>query len=160
MIGQTRANHAHFVWDIIQSIDELGAVRLSAMREFLADYAEGKKAGRYVAAELPALPFSTASFDLALCAHFLFFYSDNLSLAFHEQAIATLCRVAKEVRIFPLLTYNAVRSPFIDALVPTLEKSGYNVSIESVPYEFQRGGNQVLRIFRQPIDGFELVLEK
>ncbi len=147
VIGQTCANQAHFVWNVIQSIDELGAVRLSAMREFLADFAHGKKQGRYIAAELPALPFATASFDLALCAHFLFFYSDNLALAFHEQAIATLCRIAKEVRIFPLLTYNAVRSPFIEEIIPHLEKSGRRVSIESVPYEFQRGGNQMLRIF-------------
>ena len=147
VIEQTRANQTHFVWESIRSIDELGVVRLSAMREFLADFANGKKRGRYIAAELPSLPFSTAAFDLALCAHFLFFYSDNLSLAFHEQAIATLCRIAKEVRIFPLLTYNAVWSPFVDEIIPHLEKAGRRVSIESVPYEFQRGGNQLLRIF-------------
>jgi len=147
VLGQTRANQDQFIWDVIRSPDELGAVRLKAMREFLADYTAGKKEGRYVAAELPALPFSSASFDLALCSHFLFLYSDNLSLAFHEQAITAMCRIAKEVRIFPIITYNSERSPFVEALLPTLERSGHSLSVESVPYEFQRQGNQMLRIF-------------
>jgi hypothetical protein len=147
VIAQTRANQAQFVWEFIRSPDELGAVRLKAMREFLADYAAPHKQGRYAAAALPALPFLSASFDLALCSHFLFLYSDNLSLAFHEQAIAAMCRVAREVRIFPLITYNAERSPFVEVLIPRLEQAGHKVSIESVPYEFQRGGNQMMRIW-------------
>jgi hypothetical protein len=146
VIEQTRRNQDRFVWDVIASPDDLGQVRMAAMTDFLADYEQGTADGRYVTAELPNLPFSPDSFDLALCSHFLFLYSDNLSLSFHEQAIESLLRVAREVRIFPLLTYNAQLSPYVDPLSQSLTKAGYQVSFEVVPYEFQRGGNQMMKI--------------
>jgi hypothetical protein len=146
VLGQTRANRDLYLWEAIKSPEELGRVRLAAMRDFLADYDLGKSEGRYVAAELPSLPFPSASFDLALCSHFLFLYTDHLSLAFHVQAIEAMCRVASEVRIFPLLTYNAQPSPYIEPLTERLREAGHPVSIDNVPYEFQRGGNKMMRI--------------
>jgi hypothetical protein len=148
VIGQTRRNQDKFVWDAIQSPEELGRIRQAAMNEFLGDYEMGKKDGRYVTAELPALPFAPHSFDMALCSHFLFLYSDSLSLAFHQQAVDELCRVAQEVRIFPLLNYNAEPSPYVTPILEHLAGAGRAVSIEKVPYEFQRGGNQMIKIIR------------
>lgn len=148
MIEQARQNQAQLVWTIIKSPDELGQIRMDAMQSFLKDYDQGKRAGRYVAAELPYLPFEPASFDIALCSHFLFLYSDNLSLAFHQRAIEAMCSVAREARIFPLLTYNAEPSPFVEPLLEKLAQAGYKVAIERVPYEFQRGGNNMLRVWR------------
>ena len=112
---------------------------MAAMQEFLDDYEPGKAQGRYVESELPALPFDDASFDLALCSHFLFLYTTQLGEAFHRSAIREMCRVAGEVRIFPLLALGGSRSPFVDQSVDDLRASGYDVSIEGVPYEFQRG---------------------
>ena len=146
VIEQTRRNQDKFVWQVIPSLDELGRIRMAAMDDFLDDYDQGMADGRYVPAELPTLPFSPDSFDLALCSHFLFLYSDNFSLDFHQQSIKAMCRVAKEVRIFPLLTYNADPSPYVEPLIENLAKAGHQVSIESVPYEFQRGGDQMMRI--------------
>jgi len=146
VIGQTRQNKEKFVWDLIASPDELGRVRLKAMSEFLGDYERGREAGRYIPAELPDLPFALRSFDLALSSHFLFFYSDSLSLALHKNAVNELCRVAREVRIFPLLTYNAAPSPFVAPIVDHLQGEGRTVTIERVPYEFQRGGNMMMKI--------------
>ena len=148
MIGQTRQNQAKFVWTYIKSPDELGRLRMDAMQTFLADFEQGKREGRYVGGELPYLPFKPASFDLALCAHFLFLYSDNLSLAFHQRAIEAMCTVAREARIFPLLTYNAELSPRLEPLQERLAQGGYTVTIERVPYEFQRGGNHMLKVVR------------
>lgn len=148
VMDQTRQNLDRFIWTRIASPEELGVVRMKAMTTFLADYDQGKQEGRYVPSELPDLPFKRASFDLALCSHFLFLYSDNLSLAFHERAIAGMCQVARETRIFPLLTYNAAPSPFVASLMQKLSLAGYKVSIEKVSYEFQRGGNEMLRIAR------------
>jgi hypothetical protein len=148
VIGQTRQNEAKFVWTYIKSPDELGRIRMDAMQTFLADYAQGKREGRYVSGALPYLPFKPASFDIALCSHFLFLYSDKLSLAFHQQAIEAMCAVAREVRIFPLLTYNADLSPRLEPVRQRLAQAGYTVTIERVPYEFQRGGNEMLRVLR------------
>ena len=149
VIKQTRDNREKFLWDVISSPDELGSVRMAAMQEFLADYDDGRNCGRYVAAELPHIPFAADAFDIALSSHFLFLYSDNLSLEFHRKAIDEMCRVAREARIFPLLNYNAELSPYLDPLVRNLESTGHTVSIERAPYEFQRGANQMLRVVKK-----------
>jgi SAM-dependent methyltransferase len=146
VLAQTRLNAEHFVWDSIRSVEDLGRLRMTAMREFLADYEQGKAQGRYVDAELPVLPFPDASFDLALCSHLLFLYSAQLDEAFHRAAALELTRVSDEVRIFPLLALDGQRSPYVDGTVTALREAGCEVSIEIVPYEFQRGGNQMMRI--------------
>ena len=146
VLEQTRRNAAEFVWDSIGSIDELGRIRMAAMESFLDDYTHGKAQGRYIEGELPALRFTDRSFDLALCSHFLFLYSDQLGEAFHHRAALELCRVAGEIRVFPLLALGGSRSPFVDGTIDCLRDAGHDVSIEVVPYEFQRGANQMMRI--------------
>ena len=146
VIDQTRRNADEFVWSAIRSIEELGTVRMAAMKNFLDDYPTGKSEGRYIDAELPSLPFGDASFDLALCSHFLFLYTTKLGEAFHHAAIREMCRVAVEVRIFPLLALGATPSPIVEPVVEGFGRQGFNVSIEDVPYEFQHGGNQMMRI--------------
>lgn len=146
IIDETRRNSDEFVWKSIRSVDELGQVRMAAMEGFLSDYRQGKADGRYIEAGLPSLPFADRSFDLALCSHLLFLYSVELGENFHRESLRELCRVAREVRVLPLLALGGQRSPYVDPCVADLRESGHDVSIESVPYEFQRGGNQMLRI--------------
>ena len=146
VMRQTYQHRDRFVWASIKSPEDLGKTRLAAMDRFLSDYDEGKPSGRYVIGELPALPFEAESFDLALCSHFLFLYSDNFSLEFHRKAIDEMCRVATEARIFPLLNYNSQPSPYVEPLLKDLADAGYEPTVVKVPYEFQRGGNQMLRV--------------
>ena len=146
VLEQARRNAGEFVWESIRSVEDLGRVRMAAMNDFLGDYSRGKLDGRYVDAELPTLPFAASSFDLALCSHLLFLYSDHLDEAFHRAAIRDLCRIAGEVRIFPLLALGGRRSPHIDAVIEGARRAGHEVSIERVAYEFQRGGNEMMRI--------------
>ncbi|TKJ36440.1 MAG: SAM-dependent methyltransferase [Planctomycetes bacterium B3_Pla] len=146
IIEQTRKNAGNFVWSSIGSIEDLRDTRTAAMAQFMADYDEGKEQGRYVNAELPVLPFDDGAFDIALCSHFLFLYSNRLSLEFHRESVRQLCRIAKDVRIFPLIDLDLRPSPYVQPMVQSLEKNGFTVSIERVPYEFQRGGNEMLRI--------------
>lgn len=153
VLEQTRQNADEFVWDSITSLDELASVRRSAMDAFLDDYEPGRAEGRYIDASLPALPFADRSFDLAVCSHFLFLYSDQLSEAFHQEAVLDLCRVAREVRIFPLLALGSRPSPHVATVAAAVRNAGCHVSIEAVPYEFQRGGNHMMRIRRERADG-------
>lgn len=146
ILEQTRLNATEFVWNEIRSIEELGQVRMAAMNDFLDDYPMGRTDGRYVDAALPELPFSDVTFDLALCSHFLFLYTKQLGESFHLRAIREMCRVAREVRIFPLLALGAVSSPLVEPVIAAFEGDGFSVSIEPVPYEFQRGGNRMMRI--------------
>lgn len=108
MLEQAQRNNQLFVWDSIQSVEELGRIRMQAMQVFLEDYDLAKVQGRDVAAELPSVAFADQSFDLALCSHFLFLYTEHLPEAFHRSAIFELCRVAREVRIFPCLPWTVV----------------------------------------------------
>ncbi len=146
VMEQTRNNKDEFIWKHISSVEELGRVRMTAMNDFLSDYAVGLHDGRYVEASLPVLPFDDDQFDIALCSHFLFLYSGQLSEDFHVQSIKELCRVSTETRIFPLLELGAKKSRHLDAVIDMLKKNGFIVHIEEVPYEFQKGGNEMLRI--------------
>ena len=147
VISSTEANQENFVWQEMHSPEHLGQVRMKAMHQFLEDFPAGLQAGRYLTAELPVLPFGSRQFDLALCSHFLFTYSDQLSFDFHLEAIAEMSRVAAEVRIFPLLVMAGEVSPFLQPALSELNQQGYQSEITTVPYEFQRGGNRMLRVW-------------
>lgn len=146
VLEQTRQNADRFVWREIPSIAALAERRGAAMAAFLDDYDAGLAAGRYVAAELPNLPFGDGQFDLGVVSHLLFLYSEQLGEAFHVEAVGQLCRVAREVRIFPLLALSGEPSPHVDAVIGAMAERGRSASIEAVNYEFQRGANRMLRI--------------
>lgn len=148
IIDGVRVTYDNFIWRDIQSPEHLGQIRIAAMRQFLEDFALGIKEGRYVTDQLPVLSFNKSQFDLALCSHFLFTYSEQLGLDFHLASILEMRRVAKEVRIFPLLVhFSGEISPLLQIIMGELQKRGYKVEIKQVPYEFQKGGNKMLRIF-------------
>jgi hypothetical protein len=150
MIDGAKATRDYFVWQDIQSPEHLGQIRMAAMQQFLKDLPLGIQQGRYITAELPVLPFDTKQFDLAVCSHFLFTYSDLLSQDFHLGSIQELCRVAVEVRIFPLLNnFSREVSPLLPLVMKELVAQGYNLEIKQVPYEFQKGGNQLLRVWKR-----------
>jgi hypothetical protein len=147
VIDGVRATQEKFIWQDIRSPEHLGQIRMEAMQKFLDDLPLGMQQKRYVIGELPTLPFDRDRFDLALCSHFLFTYSDVFSPEFHLASIQELCRVANEVRIFPLLNnFSSEISPIVPWVMKELAAQGYNPEIRTVPYEFQKGGNQLLRV--------------
>ena len=150
VMDQMGRNQSDYVWDAISSIEDLGRIRMSAMNAFLMDFETGKRDGRYISGELPLLPFAKEQFDIALSSHFLFLYSAHLSAEFHLPALEEMLRVAREVRVFPLLTLDGKRSPHLDFVTEHLGKQGFSITVRRVPYEFQRGGNEMLHIERYP----------
>lgn len=146
IIDQLERSCDEYLWDDIAGPEELGRMRMASMSRFLADFPTGKMQGRYIEGELPGLPFPDDRFEVALCSHLLFLYSEQLDLDFHRSAIEELCRVAREVRIFPLVTLAGHPSPHVTDIRNHLASREYRVTIEMVPYEFQRGGNTMMRI--------------
>lgn len=146
VMDQIRLNQESYLWDVIPSVHDLGRIRMSAMDCFFADYEVGKIEGRYIAGELPTLPFANKSFDLALSSHFLFLYSDHLTMEFHSQSLQEMLRVANEVRVFPILKLDGQLSQYVNTIIMNLKEQGFFAEIKYVPYEFQRGGNQMLVI--------------
>jgi hypothetical protein len=139
----------NFIWTEFDSPERMIRSRHDIMRLFLEDLPAGLAESRYRIAELPALPFRDRELDLALCSHFLFTYSNVLSLEFHTASIRELCRVAKQARIFPLFPqFGTERSPRVSSVTSQLASDGYQCDLERVPYEFQKGANEMLRVSR------------
>ncbi len=149
----TDANRRHrdnFLWHEYQSPERLGELRMESMTKFLADLPGGIEERRYVVAELPHLPLKDQEFGLALCSHLLFTYDNVLSPEFHVDAIREMCRVAAGARIFPVIPqFGTKHSVQLDAVMKALAAIGYACEIRQVPYEFQKGGNQMLVVRRE-----------
>ena len=148
VLEQTRSSADRYLWNEFSGVEALGRARLAAMERFLRDYNDGIAANRYLAASLPNLPFAGNTFDLALCSHLLFLYSERLSLEFHISSLREMLRVAGEVRVFPLLDLAGAPSGQINAARRALEAFDFHVDVSVVPYEFQRGGDKMMRIRR------------
>ncbi|MBG1244651.1 class I SAM-dependent methyltransferase [Nostoc sp. NZL] len=146
VMNAVQGNPDNFVWQDIQSPSQLLKIRISAMQEFIEDFSLGIQEKRYVTGELPTLPFADRKFDLALCSHFLFIYSEHLSEEFHIASIAEMCRVAIETRIFPLLDTSGKLSPFLLPVINQLIKQGYEVEIRQASYKFQKTGDKFLSV--------------
>ena len=111
---------------------------------FLSDYSPGKLEGRYQHATLPQLPFQDFQFDLALCSDLLFRTEKKES---SEKIIKELCRIAHEVRIFPLLDERGEIATEIGPVMLTLHNENYGIEVREVPYKLQKGSNAMLRVF-------------
>jgi hypothetical protein len=98
---------------------------------------------------LPDLPFNDEAFDLTLSAHFLFMYSDRLDYDFHLKTVKELMRVTRgELRIFPLVDLSCKRYEHLERLIADLVREGFAAEEIEVPYEFQKGAKQMLKIRR------------
>jgi hypothetical protein len=135
-----------FVWDWYGTPQRRHRLRRSATERFLRDLDQCP--ARYVAGALPTLPFADRSYDLVLCSHLLFTWSNEFDDAWHFAAIAELLRVTRrEVRIYPLVVQGSGDAvPFFARLVATLDDAGHRVEIRQVPYAFQRGANAMLTV--------------
>lgn len=146
VIEQMHKNALQYNWSDFEDVDDLGSKRMKAMNRFLTDYEIGRKQGRYQAVSLPQLPFADRSFDLAVCSHLLFLYSDQLSEAFHLESIRELIRVAREVRIFPLISLKGQLSNHLNSVLEDCQQKNIQAEIVHVNYHFQKGAFQMLRL--------------
>lgn len=146
VVDQLKASQEDYKWEFFKSPDEYKQYRIQTLEKFITDYDLGKRERRYIIGELPSLDIGDSSFDLALCAHLLFFYSEQLDYDFHLASVKEILRTANEVRIHPLLDLKLNRSVHLDPIVRELESYGLSVGLIEVDYEMQRGGNMMLRI--------------
>jgi hypothetical protein len=133
-------------WDFYSSIEELRNYRILALKQFISDYDVGRESKRYVKAALPRLPFDDRSFDLVLSGHFIFTYSHKFEFSFILSSVIELFRVcSREVRIYPLQMSSLVPYEHMIELLYTLKNQyGITYDIVQVPFEFQKGSNNML----------------
>jgi len=146
IMPQMEANQDKYNWKSIPSVEKLGQLRTGSMSIFLADFEDGKGEGRYLDESLPDLNIEDQTYDLALCSHYLFLYDNHLNLAHHLSSLKELTRVAKEVRVYPLVSMSGEVSPHLDPVMSLLVASGLSCNLVDVSYEFQKGATQMLVI--------------
>lgn len=146
-------NAEHFDWSWYCDRPGRARMRARAARYFIDDLR--RRPGRYVAGALPDLPLRSGSFDLVLCSHLLFTWSDLLDADWHRQALAELIRVARyEVRVYPLVVQGTGRPvAFLEDLRGQLDTSGYRSRTREVPYRFQRNADRMLVITKAAATG-------
>lgn len=146
IMSQIKATPNDWSWSYHKSVDDLRENRVKVLEAFLSDYQLGKTQNRYQIGQLPILPYEDNEFDLALCSHFLFLYSQQLDENFHYHSLVEMLRISKEVRVFPLLTLMLETSFHLDNIIEKMRRLNYQVSVEKVEYELQKGGNKMLKI--------------
>lgn len=134
-----------YVWDYFKTPNKLRNHRIYTYQTFMNHYRK-EKHSKYIKSELPKLPFKNSEFSLVLSSHFLFLYDDRLSYEFHKDSIQEMIRISKEIRIFPLVGFDGMKSSFVDKIIQFCFYNGAKVQILKVPYEFMRGGNEMMKI--------------
>lgn len=133
-------------------LDAFIAHRRQGMASFFADYERGCAEKRYVAAKAMSLPFDHFAFDLALCSHYLFADLEHQDVDFHVQILLELARVAKEVRVFPLIDCDGAPSALLGPVLLGLQQQHCGVELREVKYHLQTKGNAMLRVWAQQCD--------
>ncbi|MEV0032845.1 hypothetical protein [Nocardia sp. NPDC050793] len=138
------AHHDRYHWDFYGDPDRLHGVRLAAATRFGADLTAHPD--RYVAAQLPALPFPDNNFDLALSSHLLFTYADRLDADFHLAALLELSRVTHgETRLYPLIDHTGrAQDDLVAHLRKKLHDKGIPTVLRPTRYVFQHGATSML----------------
>lgn len=144
------AEHRH-EFDLTRygDLKSLIAKRKRGIDTFFSDYKQGLIEKRYLSVQDYHLPFTDFSFDFALSAHYFFSDLDGQDVAFHVQMIRELARVAKEVRIFPLIDRQGQPSPMLGPVLLALQQDNFGTEVREVPCQWQRKGNVMLRVWAQ-----------
>ena len=125
-------------------------LRERASAIFFADYNTHRE--RYVAGELPRLPFGDGKFDLTLASYLLFAYQDRFDYKFHRDSILEIMRVTRgEARIYPTVTFEAQASDYIPMMRadPALRQLAFTEV--KTNFEFLVDSNSYLRVMRNRI---------
>ena len=133
-------------WDFYKSPAGMRAYRERAYKTFLTDYL-AHRGTRYLHSELPHLPFAYRQFDLTLVSYLLFVYEDHFDYEFHKRSLLEIMRVTRgEARCYPLETFEAQRSSFLDRLRADPDLSHLLFEVIPTDFEFLLGSNNYLRI--------------
>ena len=134
-------------WSYYKTPERMRKLRERAYSIFVSDYKNHPE--RYVAGELPNLPFADHSFDLILVSYFLFAYQERLSYEFHRDSILELMRVTRgEARIYPTVTFEAHPSEYTWMLRSDPALKQFRFTEVKTDFEFLVNSNSFLRVSR------------
>jgi hypothetical protein len=149
---EVRANPFQFDVCHYGGIEAFIAHRERGLQTFFADFPKGFVQGRYQAGDGLALPFTASQFGVALCSHFLFADLASQTPERHVQLIIELARVAKEVRIFPLIDKIGQVSPLLGPVLLGLQERNFGEEVREVAHALYPAGNAMLRVWAKQCD--------
>lgn len=148
MIAAVKEDLSHFDFKEYENVDNFIFKRRNGMAKFFQDYDKGRQENRYV--NLNYLDnIKDFAFDYALCSHHFFCDPENLDLQSHITEIKMLTRIAKEVRIFPLIDRFEEPASLLGPVLLGLQQENFFVEVKTVPYHLQPEGNAMLRVCMQ-----------
>ena len=131
-------------WTSYRDPQQMRDFRERASKLFLEDFQPGPA---YIAGALPKLPFESLSFDVTFVSYFLFVYEEHLSLELHRESLREIMRVTRrEARIYPLVTFEAERSAYLDALLADPALAHLRFEEVRTDFEFLANSNAYLKI--------------
>jgi hypothetical protein len=132
-------------WVFYRNPDYMRALRERASAIFFLDLQRHPE--RYVAGELPRLPFGDGEFDLTLVSYLLFAYQDRFDYEFHRDSILEIMRVTRgEARIYPTVTFEAQPSEYIPILQSDAALKAFEFTEIETDFEFLVNSNSYLRV--------------
>ena len=134
-------------WGFYKNPDYMRTLRERASAIFFSDFKIHPQ--RYVAGELPRLPFADGEFDLTLVSYLLFAYQDRFDYEFHRDSILEIMRVTRgEARIYPTVTFEAQASEYIPMLHSDPALQVFEFTEIETDFEFLVNSNSYLRVTR------------
>jgi SAM-dependent methyltransferase len=135
-------------WGFYKNPEYMRGLRERAFAIFLPDFKINPQ--RYVAGELPRLPFVNGEFDLTLVSYLLFAYQDRFDYEFHRDSILEIMRVTRgEARIYPTVTFEARPSAYIPMLQSDPALQAFEFTKIETDFEFLVNSNSFLRVTRR-----------
>jgi hypothetical protein len=145
-VEKMKAHPKRYNLDKYGGMETFFAKRRQGIEQFLADYPQGLKEGRYQGIEGFHLPFKNASFDLAICSNYLFADIPEQGLDFQLAWIQELTRVAVDVRFYPLTDKKGEVSELLGPVLLSLQQQGYQVAIQEVPFRLLPASKAMLKV--------------
>ena len=135
-------------WSYYETPERMRDFRERAYSIFLADYTTHPE--RYIAGELPTLPFADGEFDITLVSYFLFAYQERLTYEFHRESVLEIMRVTRgEARIYPTVTFEAQASDYVPMLRSDPALQQFDFTEIKTDFEFLANSNSFLRVSRK-----------
>jgi len=134
-------------WAFYKNAGYMRALRERTSAIFFSDFQTNPT--RYVAGELPRLPFADGEFALTLVSYLLFAYQDRFDYKFHRDSILEIMRVTRcEARIYPTVTFEAQPSEYIPMLKSDPSLKAFEFKEIATDFEFLVNSDSYLRVSR------------